>query len=200
MYLTNIQHLGKLRRMYKNRISILTKSEVNELYQIPSFNSIERSEYFSLDVSLKKEINKIVNIESRVYLILIIGYFRYKPVLPELTSKNAKKDIKYIIQTYYKNESTVLNIDIPKSTKSRLVKQMLTMLGFEQLTPIMKIELAARLNDVATISMEPKYIFDEFLAFLGQKRIALPAYSTIQKLERVYLCSAYFNRPTLGAT
>ncbi|WP_141240733.1 DUF4158 domain-containing protein, partial [Providencia rettgeri] len=166
--------------MYKNRISILTKSEVNELYQIPSFNSIERSEYFSLDVSLKKEINKIVNIESRVYLILIIGYFRYKPVLPELTSKNAKKDIKYIIQTYYKNESTVLNIDIPKSTKSRLVKQMLTMLGFEQLTPIMKIELAARLNDVATISMEPKYIFDEFLAFLGQKRIALPAYSTIQ--------------------
>ncbi|EOV8089736.1 Tn3 family transposase [Providencia rettgeri] len=160
----------------------MTKSEVNELYQIPSFNSIERSEYFSLDVSLKKEINKIVNIESRVYLILIIGYFRYKPVLPELTSKNAKKDIKYIIQTYYKNESTVLNIDIPKSTKSRLVKQMLTMLGFEQLTPIMKIELAARLNDVATISMEPKYIFDEFLAFLGQKRIALPAYSTIQKL------------------
>lgn len=117
--------------MYKKRISILTKSEVNELYQIPSFNSVERSEYFSLDVSLKKEINKIVNIESRVYLILIIGYFRYKPVLPELTSKNVNKDIKYIIQTYYKNESTALNIDIPKSTKSRLVKQMLAILGFE---------------------------------------------------------------------
>lgn len=133
--------------MYKNRISILTKSEVNELYQIPSFNSVERSEYFSLDVSLKKEINKIVNIESRVYLILIIGYFRYKPVLSEFTSKNVNKDIKYIIQTYYKNESTALNIDIPKSTKSRLVKQMLTILGFEQLTPIMKIELSARLND-----------------------------------------------------
>lgn len=91
-------------------------------------------------------------------------------------------DIKYIIQTYYKNERTNLNIDIPKSTKSRLVNRMLSTLGFEQLTPPIKNELTDRLNDVATICMEPKYIFDELLAFLGQRRIALLGYSTVQKL------------------
>ncbi|EIG2357736.1 TPA: DUF4158 domain-containing protein, partial [Escherichia coli] len=68
---------------YKKRISILTKSEINELYQVPSFNPVERDEFFSLDISLKREIDKIINIESRVYLILITGYFRYKPVIPE---------------------------------------------------------------------------------------------------------------------
>lgn len=72
---------------HKKRISILTRSEVNELYQVPSFNSVDRAEYFALDINLRKEINKIINIKSRVYLILIIGYFRYKPVLPEFTSK-----------------------------------------------------------------------------------------------------------------
>ncbi|EKA6129479.1 DUF4158 domain-containing protein, partial [Salmonella enterica] len=157
---------------HKKRISILTKSEINELYQTPSFKPVERSEFFSLDIVLKKEFDKIINIESRVYLILIIGYFRYKPVLPKFTSKNVKGDVKYIIQTYYKNEST----------KSRLVKRMLYTLGFEQLTPSIKCELSERLNDVATICMEPKYIFDELLAFLGQRRIALPGYSTVQKL------------------
>lgn len=167
---------------HKKRISILTKSEVNELYQVPSFNSVERSEYFSLDTSLKKEIDKVININSRVYLILIIGYFRYKPVLTEFTSKNVRGDIKHIIHTYYKNKSTNLNIDLPKSTKSRLVKRMLSTLGFEQLTPSIKNELTERLNDVATICMEPKYIFDELLAFLGQRRIALPGYSTVQNL------------------
>ncbi|HCC5806124.1 TPA: Tn3 family transposase [Escherichia coli] len=167
---------------HKKRISILTKSEVTELYQVPSFNSVDRAEYFALNINLRKEINKIINIKSRVYLILIIGYFRYKPVLPEFTSKNVRGDIKYIIQTYYKNERTNLNIDIPKSTKSRLVNRMLSTLGFEQLTPSIKNELTDRLNDVATICMEPKYIFDELLAFLGQRRIALPGYSTVQKL------------------
>ncbi|OFC63537.1 DUF4158 domain-containing protein [Candidatus Erwinia dacicola] len=70
---------------HKKRISILTKNEINELYQVPSFNPVERIEYFSLDSGLKKEIDKMINIESRVYLILIIGYFRYKPVIPEFT-------------------------------------------------------------------------------------------------------------------
>ncbi|WP_186367533.1 hypothetical protein [Yersinia aldovae] len=51
---------------HKKRISILTKSEVNELYQVPSFNSVERSEYFSLDISLKKEIDKVININSNI--------------------------------------------------------------------------------------------------------------------------------------
>ncbi|MCZ8631553.1 DUF4158 domain-containing protein, partial [Escherichia albertii] len=120
---------------YKKRISILTKSEINELYQVPSFNPVERDEFFSLDISLKREIDKIINIESRVYLILITGYFRYKPVIPEFTLKDVKRDVKYIIQTYYKNESTNLNLNIPKSTKHRLVKRMLSTLGFEQLTP-----------------------------------------------------------------
>ncbi|EEQ9177659.1 DUF4158 domain-containing protein, partial [Escherichia coli] len=169
-------------QMYKKRISILTKSEINELYQVPSFNPVERDEFFSLDISLKREIDKIINIESRVYLILITGYFRYKPVIPEFTLKDVKRDVKYIIQTYYKNESTNLNLNIPKSTKYRLVKRMLSTLGFEQLTPSIKNELSERLNDVATICMEPKYIFDELLAFLGQRRIALPGYSTVQNL------------------
>ncbi|HGG5248487.1 TPA: DUF4158 domain-containing protein [Salmonella enterica subsp. enterica serovar Paratyphi B] len=51
-----------------------------------------------------------------------------------------------------------------------------------QLTPDLKSLLIIRLKDVATICMDPKYILDELLAFLGQQRIALPGYSTVQNL------------------
>ncbi|WP_258576548.1 DUF4158 domain-containing protein [Candidatus Pantoea persica] len=59
---------------------------------------------------------------------------------------------------------------------------MLSILGFRQLTAPLKAPLMIRLKDVATICMDPKYIFGELLAFPGQNRIALPGYSTIQDL------------------
>jgi hypothetical protein len=50
----------------KKRIKILTNNEINELYQIPSFNSAEREEYFSLDKDLRRKVNAISKIESRI--------------------------------------------------------------------------------------------------------------------------------------
>ncbi|MDY3572458.1 DUF4158 domain-containing protein [Enterobacter hormaechei] len=58
---------------------------INELYQIPSFNSAEREEYFSLDKDLRRRINTISKIESRIYMILLVGYFRYKPAAPDIS-------------------------------------------------------------------------------------------------------------------
>ncbi|CNI60456.1 Tn3 family transposase [Yersinia pekkanenii] len=164
----------------KKRIRILTNNEINELYQIPAFNSAEREEYFSLDKDLRRRINSISKIESRIYIILLIGYFRYKPVVPELTEQNYKKDIKHIIQHYYPKINHEISLNISKRTKSRLVSTMFSILDFRPLTPDLKVALIIRLKDVATICMDPKYILDELLAFLGQNRIALPGYSTVQ--------------------
>ncbi|CQJ04920.1 DUF4158 domain-containing protein [Yersinia frederiksenii] len=164
----------------KKRIRILTNNEINELYQIPAFNSAEREEYFSLDKDLRRRINSISKIESRIYIILLIGYFRYKPVVPELTEQNYKKYIKHIIQHYYPKINHEISLNISKRTKSRLVSTMFSILDFKPLTPDLKVALIIRLKDVATICMDPKYILDELLAFLGQNRIALPGYSTVQ--------------------
>ncbi|ECI5214867.1 hypothetical protein DUQ17_23305 [Salmonella enterica subsp. diarizonae] len=58
---------------YKKRISILTKSEINELYQVPSFNPVERDEFFSLDTSLKREIDKIIKCAQLIFLTVGIS-------------------------------------------------------------------------------------------------------------------------------
>jgi hypothetical protein len=40
--------------------------------------------------------------------------------------------------------------------------------------------LINRLNDVVKINLEPKYVFDECIAYFGQNRIALAGYTTLQ--------------------
>lgn len=48
----------------KKRIKILTNNEINELYQLPAFNSAEREEYFSLDKDLRRKVNGITKLEN----------------------------------------------------------------------------------------------------------------------------------------
>ncbi|EFB2837578.1 DUF4158 domain-containing protein [Escherichia coli] len=100
----------------KKRIKILTNDEVNELYQIPAFSPAEREEYFSLDKNLRRRVNKIAKIESRIYMILLIGYFRYKPAIPNLSDTKTKKDVKYIIQQYYPKIDNEVDITMSKRT------------------------------------------------------------------------------------
>lgn len=166
----------------KKRIRILSNNEINELYQVPAFSAVEREEYFSLDNEFRTIINGISKIENRIYMILIMGYFRYKPVIHDISDTKIQKDTKYILSKYYPKVNGNIHLNISKRTKSRLTSSMLSILGFRQLTPDLKSFLIIRLKDVATICMDPEYILDELLAFLGQQRIALPGYSTVQDL------------------
>ena len=45
-----------------------------------------------------------------------------------------------------------------------------------------KSKLHTHLADVATIYAEPRYVFDECLSFLSRHRVALPPYTSLQKI------------------
>ena len=165
----------------QGRIQILTVDEIRELYQRPEFNQAEREEYFSLDEKLLQCIGAMSKIETRLYFILFMGYFRVKPVFPMIHLKDVEKDVSYICKTYFPNEKPQFT-PLTKSTRSRLTQQVLELLGFKSLTSESKKSLITRLQDVATIYTNPRYMLDECLAFFGQQRIALPGYSTIQTL------------------
>jgi len=45
-----------------------------------------------------------------------------------------------------------------------------------------KLPLTERLNDVVKINLEPRYVFDECIAYFGQQRIALAGYTTLQDI------------------
>lgn len=63
------------------RIKILSNSEVNELYGLPRFNHADREDYFSLDEETQRLVNECRRIETKCYFILLLGYFRSKPII-----------------------------------------------------------------------------------------------------------------------
>lgn len=177
------------------RIQLLTDDEIEELYRLPVFNQTEREEYLSLDDSLLDIVNGLLKTETKIYMILLIGYFRAKPVIPRFQLCDTEEDTRYICDTF--------KLDIPrwdwtvsKGARANMVSQTLSALGFSQLKQEQSRRLSIRLADVATISTEPKYILDECLAFLGQNRIALPGYSTLQDLVTATLTAERMSATT----
>lgn len=56
--------------MKKQRIKILSKSEINELYDIPTFNSNEQEAYFALSKKEYKIMSERGSLASKVHFIL----------------------------------------------------------------------------------------------------------------------------------
>lgn len=171
-----------MRKVKPSRIQILTEQEVHELYSRPAFNQNEREEFFSIDPSIEKALSNMGKIETKIYLILLIGYFRAKPVVPQFRLRDVKQDVDYIYATHFPNRKPKYPL-IAKSTRATLILKMHELLGFNRLTKSAEKALLERLQDVATICTYPKYIFDESLAFFGQQRIGLVGYSTLQNMS-----------------
>lgn len=165
----------------EKRIHILSPNEIRELYERPVFNQADREDYFSLDAHMQKIVAGLEKLETRIYFILLAGYFRAKPVIPKFTLDDVMGDAEYIRKTYFPDKKPALG-RLPKSTRSKLVGKMLETLGSARLSKTHQTDLIARMKDVATICTDPRYIFDEGLAFLGQQRIALPGYTSLQNL------------------
>ncbi|WP_330932400.1 DUF4158 domain-containing protein [Xenorhabdus bovienii] len=121
---------------------------------------------------MKKFLSKMGKIETRIYLIPLIGYFRAKPVVPKFKLREVKQDVDYIYATYFPNRAPKYPF-VAKSTRATLIVKMYEILGFARLLKRDRQTLMDRLKYVATICTYPKYIFDECLAFFGQKRIGL---------------------------
>ena len=71
--------------------------------------------------------------------------------------------------------------DLSPTTKTKLINKLLKYTGFTTYqSKLDKEPLLKRLNDVVKINLEPRYVFDECIAYFGQNRIALAGYTTLQ--------------------
>lgn len=171
------------------RISILTEAEIDELYALPKFTQKEREEYFSLDEEILREVRSMRKMGPPLYLILLIGYFRAKPVSLTFRFQDVQADLEYIRDTHLTGRK-IPKQDLPKSTKHKLATKMLSIVGCNRFSRQQHLpKLRKRLEDVATIHAEAKYVFDECIAFFGQERIALTGYTTLQDIITVTLSS-----------
>jgi len=162
------------------RIKILNESEINELYALPNFNRIDREDYFSLDNETQKLVNELRRLETRIYFILLLGYFRSRPIIFSFSFSQVSSDLDYVKGRYFSDQDISMD-DLSPTTKTKLINKLLKYTGFTAYqSKLDKEPLLKRLNDVVKINLEPRYVFDECIAYFGQNRIALAGYTTLQ--------------------
>ncbi|PSU41354.1 DDE transposase, partial [Photobacterium frigidiphilum] len=78
--------------------------------------------------------------------------------------------------------------DLSPTTKTKLINKLLKYTGFSSFqSKNHKTPLIERLNYVVKINLEPRYVFDECIAYFGQNRIALAGYTTLQDIISLVL-------------
>lgn len=163
------------------RLTILARSEIQELYGLPQFSYEDRVKYFSLDPLEKKALKRIRTIPSGVYFLLQLGYLKAKKMFFVFEPHEIKDDIHYILERYFPQEEE-FPTEIPKATKEGLQESILKLLCYRNCTQEAKRTLQEKANYLATICTKPIYIFKELLNYLEHQRFIVPGYSTMQTI------------------
>lgn len=162
-----------------NRIEILTDSEIHELYGVPQFTDAQRERYFDLDDSETVLLSPRNDAITNVYRVLLLGHFKHKPVILQFSFAEIKSDLDYI-RKKYKLHLSLTKADISRTQKSRFYESVLNFCGFEYFDES-KHQLTAFVSRVANQIAEPREVFDTCVTYLHERKIAIPAYSTMQK-------------------
>ena len=73
---------------------------------MPRFNNVERKHFFYLEKIEKDIVHKQLNgINSKIYFILQLGYFKFSHKFFKLNFHDVLEDIQYILNEYFSNHA-----------------------------------------------------------------------------------------------
>ncbi len=164
------------------RLSILTEVEIEELYSPPVFSESDQRFFFILNDRELEAISRIREIKHRVVAIVLLGYFKSKPILLNPSFKSMQTDLSFVSQQYFK-DLKYRRFSLKADQKSRLYERVLLLLGVSSWNNFEHQEgLVAHLLEKANSWAAPRVLFDAATEYLARNKIAIPAYSTLQKL------------------
>jgi TnpA family transposase len=163
------------------RLTILSKTKIDDLYGLPQFNEDERAFYFSLDEEEIQEMESLRSLDSRVHFILQLGYFKTKTLFFETTFLECKEDVQYISNRYFGGVEITKN-SLSQRTIFNNYSRILKCVSYTFMNKNMSKKLSQKSLELARICVDPCYIFDHLILFLEEQHIVLPGYSTLQDM------------------
>lgn len=163
------------------RLSILLESEINELYSPSSLTSEQRRHYFSLNDIELDSFNKFKDRYSQLYLVLLLGYFKIKPVILNFTFSQVKDDFKFVASEYFP-DNKFKQQNLSRSQKSRIYNRIFNINHYNSFSREISHQLQEKAIEIAAINIETRYIFDECIDYLSRSKTAIPSYSQLQRI------------------
>ena len=162
--------------MSNKRISILSVAEIAELYTIPRFTLDQRKHFFSLNPNEEGAMKRLRHLQNKAYFILLLGYFRYKPIYAEFNLTDIKADLDFILDTHFSARKLPRKA-LSTLQKSRLYRQICQLTGYQSYDVSCQAKHAVK---TTSICVDPRYVLDECIDYLAVNTIVVPKYTTIQ--------------------
>ncbi|MBS3962875.1 MAG: Tn3 family transposase [Methylomonas sp.] len=164
------------------RLSILTKSEIDDLYGLPRLSDDDRSLFFDLSVIEQKAVDAVYARSSAVHLILQIGYFKAKQQFFVYGREAVLGDLHYILQRYFPDQALDKIKTLSKPTRLEQQQIILQLFDYRLCDGEAKAALEQKAQRVAMLSTQPIYILRETLQYLTNQRLIAPGYTYLQDM------------------
>ncbi|WP_163836898.1 DUF4158 domain-containing protein [Spartinivicinus ruber] len=165
------------------RIHLLSRSEVEELYVRPIFNTHEQKLYFSLSESEKQVLAQYANTKTCVYFILQLGYFKAKQQFFNFTFDEVKNDVQFIVNTYYSRPVSKMFTGRISRDYVRIQRQaILYLFSYRNWTSDFTPEIQAHVGDLLHYYPKGHSAFRQLLAYFDHQKIIIPSYTTLQDI------------------
>lgn len=160
------------------RLSILLDSEINDFYSPPTLTLEQQRLYFSLNDMEQETFHTLNDRHSSIYFVLLLGYFKVKPVVINFTFSGIKDDFNYVATEFYPDiKFKPRNLSL--SQKTRLYRRIFKLENYSYFSNEIRLRMQQEASAIFTISIESRYIFDECIDYLARNKIAIPKYSIL---------------------
>jgi len=115
----------------ERRIKILTSAEIADLFEPPAFSVQDQRVFFSPNDVEIKALMKIRDRSLRCMFVVLLGYFKVKPIVLSPAYHQVKQDLKYVYQTVLPGPG-LRPFTLDQKSKVRLYHRILKLTGFER--------------------------------------------------------------------
>lgn len=164
------------------RLKILSKNEIQTIFELPNFTHDERLLYFSLTEKEKEFLNQSRSINTQIYFVLQLGYFKARHTFFTFEFENVSEDVEYVWQTYFVDQKIDLVQNVAKNTRIKQQKFILGQYRYQWCGKQQRKLITEKARQFARISVKPIYIFREIISFIESENIVLPGYSLLQDI------------------
>lgn len=165
----------------QKRLQILGDEEIEDLYGLPHFTQEEQAEHFMLSEREAAAIEGFHSIQSRIYAILQLGYFKARHLFFVFGFDVVEEDAQYIQARYFPNFQ-MSELTISKVTRLKQQSLILEMCNYRICDDPARQALADKAIQAASVSGKPVYVFRELLRYLEAQRLIAPGYSVLQNI------------------
>ncbi|NQY65063.1 MAG: Tn3 family transposase [Alteromonadaceae bacterium] len=169
--------------MSKRNVNLLSQSELNDLYEIPEFNKIEQALYFSLTYEEIKLISQFTTIQTKIYFILQLGYFKAKHLFFKFQFEDVPTGVAFVFDEHFKNcRPFTLKGSISRERIEIQKQVILNHLDYKVCTEHHLSDAKKQLEMLIKSHPKPHNAVRELLKYFADNNLILPAYRKLQDM------------------